>query len=236
MSGVVMGETVEKFLVPEFQIARAEQDAFALESQKRAEAAWTQGLFQDETFEIAAEGKHPALKDDEHRRGDTTLEKLEKLAPVFDAKSGTITAGNSSGITDGAAFVHLGLQKNSQTVAEILDFEIIALDPRRMGLGPVASTQNLLARQKLSIHDITHFELNEAFAAQVIACQRTLKIPAEKVNPRGGSIAIGHPIGATGTRITVTAAHAIKGKSGALALVTLCVSGGHGVALLLRAI
>lgn len=236
MSGMVMGETVERFLVPEFQVSRAEQDAYAAESQKRAAAAWEKGLFRDETFAIPADGRAPGLDTDEHRRGDSTAEKLAKLPPVFDPKTGTITAGNSSGITDGSAFVHVSTERGSHTLAEALDFEIVAIDPRRMGVGPVPAIQNLLKRHGLKVEDLEAIEINEAFAAQVIACQRTLKIPSEKLNPRGGSIAIGHPIGATGARITTTLLHTLKGKKGALGIASLCVSGGHGVAMLVRAV
>ena len=236
MSQMLMGETVEKFLVPEFKISREEQDAYAAQSQARAAAAWKAELFNDELFEIPAEGKNPALKDDEHRRADSTADKLAKLPPVFDPKGGTVTAGNSSGITDGSAFVHLSDQKLAHAQAELLDYEMIALDPRRMGLGPVESTLKLLARHNLKVSDLESVELNEAFAAQVIACQRTLKIPENKLNPRGGAIALGHPIGATGTRITVTLLNTLSGKPGALGVATLCVSGGMGVAILVKSL
>lgn len=235
MSKMLMGETVENFLVPEFQVSRAEQDAYALRSQKNADAAWKSGAFKAETFEIPADGKQVGLSEDEHRRGDTTPESLAKLAPVF-SPTGTITAGNSSGITDGAAWVHLSRDKGPHAQLEILDYETTALDPRRMGVGPVPALQNIFARQKLTVNDIEAFELNEAFAAQVIACQRTLKIPEEKLNSRGGGISIGHPIGATGARITVTLAHRLSDKPGALGVATLCVSGGLGVAMLVRAV
>jgi acetyl-CoA C-acetyltransferase len=236
MSQMVMGATVENFLVKEFQVSRKEQDEWALESQKRASVAWAQGLFSAETFAIEAVGKNPGLSSDEHCRPDTTDASLAKLPPVFDPKNGTITAGNSSGITDGAAFMLVSDTKNTQTLAEIIDFETVALEPQRMGLGPVESVQNLLKRQNLQISDIDAFELNEAFAAQLIACQRTLKISPEKLNIRGGAIALGHPIGATGARITTTLAHILKNKPGSLGVATLCVSGGHGVSILIRAV
>jgi acetyl-CoA C-acetyltransferase len=236
MSDMVMGKTVETFLVPEFKISREEQDQFALNSQKKAALAWQKGLFKDEVFIVEPDGKKPGLNNDEHRRESTDLDSLKKLAPVFDAKSGTITAGNSSGIVDGSAFVMVSDQKSTHAVLEILDFETVALDPKRMGLGPVTATQNILKRNGLTVQDIAAFELNEAFAAQVIACQRTLKIADDKINIRGGSIALGHPIGASGCRIVVTLAHILKGQSGALGLATLCVSGGHGVAVLVKAL
>ena len=236
MSEMLMGETVQRFLADQMEISRAEQDSYALESQKRATLSWQSGLFAAETFEIPADGKLSGLKDDEHRRDDSTLESLSKLAPVFDPKNGSITAGNSSGVTDGAAFIHVSDQFSAHTQAEVIDFETIAIDPRYMGLGPIAAVQNLLRRQNLQVSDLDAVELNEAFAAQVIACQRTLKVPHEKLNARGGAIAIGHPIGATGARITTTLIHQLKGKKGALGLATLCVSGGMGVALLIRAV
>lgn len=236
MADMVMGETVERFIAQELGIGRKEQDEFALRSQKLADAAWKAGHFLPETFEIPGEGRTPALREDEHRRGDSTLEALGKLAPSFDPKTGTITAGNASGITDGAAFVHVSNEKLPHAQAELIDFETIALDPRRMGLGPVPAIQNLLKRQGLTVNDMEAVEINEAFAAQVIGCQRSLKIPEEKLNPRGGSIAIGHPIGASGCRITVTLMHELKGKSGAMGLASLCVSGGMGVALLVKSL
>jgi len=236
MAKVVMGETVQTYLADELKISRDEQDAYALSSQSRAALAWQSGLFDAETFEILAEAKQPGLKNDEHRREDTTMESLKKLPPVFDPKSGTVTAGNSSGITDGAAFVFVSSEINSQSMAELIDFEIVALDPKRMGLGPVPAINNLLKRHRLKVEDFEAVEINEAFAAQVLACQRELKIPAERLNPRGGSIALGHPIGASGARISVTLLHSLKGKSGALGLAALCVSGGMGLAAIYKAL
>ncbi|MBU6154894.1 MAG: thiolase family protein [Bdellovibrionales bacterium] len=236
MANMLMGATVDTYLAKELGITRKEQDEYALLSQSRAEGAWKSGLFLAETFEIPVDGKNPGLKEDEHRRGSTTLESLAKLPPVFDKASGTVTAGNASGVTDGSAFLHLSGEKSKAMEVELLDYEMIGLDPKRMGLGPVESTRRLLARQGLQVSDLEAVELNEAFAAQVIACNRELKIPIEKLNIRGGAIAIGHPIGATGTRILVTLNHVLKGKAGALGLATLCVSGGQGVAILVRAI
>jgi acetyl-CoA C-acetyltransferase len=235
MSDRLMGATVEDFLVPEFLISRDEQDRFSLASQIKAEKAWTMGTFKDEVLPMP-EGPKGALpiSNDEHRRGDTTLDKLSKLSPVFDEKKGTITAGNSSGITDGAAFLHLTTEESRDNLSEIIDWEVVALDPRRMGLGPVESTLKLLSRNGLKVGDVASFELNEAFAGQVLACQKTLKIPENKLNPKGGAIALGHPIGCTGARITTTLVHTLKAQSGAFGIATLCVSGGMGVALLIR--
>jgi acetyl-CoA C-acetyltransferase len=234
MADMLMGETVERFLAQELGITRHEQDEYALSSQSRADLAWKSGAYKDETFPIEINpGKF--FLEDEHRRGDTTLESLGKLLPVFDPKDGTITAGNSSGITDGAAFIHVSSQRHfSHIQAEILDFESVALDPKKMGLGPVQAIQNLLSRHKLSVQDLESVEINEAFAAQVLACQRVLKIPSAKLNPNGGSIAIGHPIGASGARVLVTLLHSLKNKKGALGIAALCVSGGQGTAVLVR--
>jgi acetyl-CoA C-acetyltransferase len=235
MADMLMGATVENYLAGELGISRQEQDSYALRSQQRAELAWTTGAFLQETFSIEGDGKAPGLSEDEHRRGSTTLESLAKLPPVFDRKNGSVTAGNSSGITDGAAFVRLS-DSGVGAEAELLDFEMVALDPKRMGLGPIEATRRMLDRQGLKIEDLEAVELNEAFAAQVLACNRDLRIPEERLNVRGGAIAIGHPIGATGTRILVTLIHILKGKPGALGVATLCVSGGQGFAVLLRSV
>ncbi len=236
MANMLMGATVDQYLAAELNISRKEQDEYALQSQVRAEHAWKSGLFAGETFEIVGTEKNPGLKEDDHRRPQTTLESLAKLPPVFDKKSGTVTAGNASGVTDGAAFVQLTSDRRASSELELLDYETIALDPKRMGLGPIESTLRLLKRQGLTVQDLEAVELNEAFAAQVIACNRVLKIPNERLNVRGGAIALGHPIGATGTRILVTLSNVLKGKTGALGIATLCVSGGQGVAVLVRSI
>jgi acetyl-CoA C-acetyltransferase len=242
MSQMLMGETVETFLAKEMEITREEQDEFALSSQERAAKAWKSGFFKNETFKIPThshqkgDSEDAFLETDEHRREGTTLESLAKLSPVFDLKRGSVTAGNSSGITDGAAFVHLSDEKYPHMQVEVLDYEVVALDPKRMGLGPVPATLNLLKRHALKAEDLEAVEINEAFAAQVLACQRELKIPQVKMNAWGGAIALGHPIGATGVRIVVTLSHRLKGKKGALGLATLCVSGGQGVAVLVRSL
>lgn len=235
MADMLMGATVENFIAKELNVSRQDQDAFALRSQQLAAKAWSEGLFNAEIFSVISEGKE-ILKTDEHMRPDTTLETLAKLRPVFDQSSGSVTAGNASGITDGAAFMYVSEEKNTMTDVEFLDYEVVGLDPKRMGLGPIEAVRRLLARQKLQVSDIDVFELNEAFAAQVIACQRELKIPLERLNLNGGAIAIGHPIGATGARILVTLNHLLRGKTDALGVATLCVSGGQGIAVLVRGV
>lgn len=235
MADMVMGETVEKFIAGPKKISRKAQDEWALLSHKRAAEAAAKKFFDGEIISIPAEGKNPALTQDEAVRTDSSLEALAKLPSAF-GENGTLTAGNSSPITDGAAWLWISTERGPNALAEIIDFEMSALDPKLMGLGPVKCTTNLLARQKLQMKDIEVVELNEAFAAQVLAVQAELKIPTEKLNPRGGAIAIGHPIGASGARILTTLVHQLKDKSGALGLATLCVSGGQGYAMLLKAL
>jgi acetyl-CoA C-acetyltransferase len=235
MAKMLMGATVDTYLAGELGISRAEQDDYALQSQQRADKAWKNGEFDAETFEIKGDEKNPSLRDDEHRRAQTTLESLAKLPPVFDKIKGTVTAGNSSGIVDGAAFLRVSDQWEGAEL-ELLDYESIALDPKRMGLGPIEAMRKILQRQGLQISDLEAVELNEAFAAQVIACNRELNIPNERLNIRGGGISIGHPIGATGARILVTLSHLLKGKPGSLGVAALCVSGGQGVSVLVRAV
>jgi len=237
MADRLMGATVEEFVVPQFKVTREEQDKFALNSQLKAGRALKENTFASETFPIIdLKTQKTLLAVDEHARPDSTLESLAKLSPVF-SKTGSITAGNSSGITDGAAFVDVVAQKHSDTLAEIIDWEFCALDPKLMGLGPIECTQKLLERQKLTTDDLEIVEINEAFAAQVIACQRVLNIPDNKINVNGGAIALGHPIGATGTRILVTLAHELKRRgSQKLGLATLCISGGQGAAFLIRSL
>ena len=240
LSGLLMGQTAEK-LARQYDISRQEQDEFALRSQQRAEAANESGRFKDEvmTLEIGGKkGESTAFAHDEHCRTGTTLQDMAKLAPVF-YKDGSVTAGNSSGITDGAAAVvvlsedalkHFGITPQ----ARIVDYEICGVAPEIMGIGPVPAVRTLLERQRLSLSEIDLIELNEAFAAQVIACDRELHFDPERLNVNGGAIALGHPIGCTGVRITTTLIHEMQKRQARLGLATLCVSGGLGLALLLE--
>jgi len=175
---------------------------------------------------------------DEHVRNNTTIEELRKLAPVF-SKDGTVTAGNSSGITDGAAaLVVMNEQALKAAAADplvrIVDYEIVGVAPEIMGIGPVPAVRSLLERRKLSLSDIDLVELNEAFAAQVIACDRDLQFDHEKLNVNGGAIALGHPIGCSGVRITTTLLYEMKRRKARRGLATLCISGGMGIALLVE--
>jgi acetyl-CoA C-acetyltransferase len=240
LSGLVMGETAEN-LARRYEISRAEQDEYALRSQQRAQAAIESGRFAEEvlSLEIAGrKGETIEFSRDEHYRPNTTMRNLAKLPPVF-VEDGTVTAGNSSGITDGAAAVVVmneGALKESgaEPEARIVDYEIVGMAPEIMGIGPVPAIRALLERQKLTLAEIDLVELNEAFAAQVIACDRDLHFDPEKLNVNGGAIALGHPIGCTGVRITTTLLHEMKKRKAQRGLATLCISGGMGIAMLVE--
>ena len=240
LSGLIMGETVEN-LARQYEISREAQDAYALRSQQRAAAAIDSGRFDAEITPVELKGKRGEavlFARDEHPRADTSPEGLRKLAPVFSA-DGTVTAGNSSGITDGAAAVLVMEEETlkasgAEPQARIVDYEIAGVAPAIMGIGPVPACRALLARQRLTLDDIDLIELNEAFAAQVIACDRELKFDADRLNVNGGAIALGHPIGCTGVRITTTLLHEMHKRRARRGLTTLCVSGGLGLALLLE--
>lgn len=236
LAKMVMGETAE-VLGEQYKVTREEQDQFALCSQKRAAAAQSSGRFDNEIVPVTIEGKKgiTVFSRDEHLFADVTLEKMAKLAPVF-SKTGTITAGNSSGITDGAAAVLLAGEKfvkanNLKPLARIIAVTSAGVDPRIMGIGPVPAIRKLEKKYGLKLADFDLVELNEAFAAQVLACDRDLHFDHDKLNVNGGAIALGHPIGCTGTRITVTLLHEMLKRKSRLGLATLCVSGGMGMAL-----
>ena len=236
MAKMVMGETAE-VLAEQYKITRDEQDEFALASQTRAAAALTSDRFKEELAPVTIETKKgtQVFARDEHPFPDASLEKLAKLAPVF-SKSGTITAGNSSGITDGAAAVVIAsesfVQKNNlKPLARILAVSSAGVDPRVMGIGPVPAMRKMEHKHGLKLADFDLVELNEAFAAQVLACDRELHFDRNKLNVNGGAIALGHPIGCTGTRITVTLLHEMLKRKAKRGVATLCVSGGMGMAL-----
>lgn len=240
LSGLVMGETAEN-LAQRYEISRTEQDEFALRSQQRAATAIQSGRFNAEIVPLnipSNKGASTSFELDEHPRANTSINDLAKLSPVFSA-DGTVTAGNSSGITDGAAAVMVLSEEainrfGVTTVARIVDYEITGVAPEIMGVGPVPAIRALLTRQQLTLPDIDLIELNEAFAAQVIACDRELSFDNEKLNVNGGAIALGHPIGCTGVRITTTLLHEMARRDAKLGLATLCVSGGMGLALLVE--
>jgi acetyl-CoA C-acetyltransferase len=240
LSGLVMGETAEN-LARRYKISRIAQDEFAMRSQEKTQTAIDSGRFKEEVLPLeisGPKGETTSFAQDEHPRSGTTLQNLAKLPPVF-SKDGTVTAGNSSGITDGAAAVTLlseeGLKQCGATPhARIVDYEITGVAPEIMGIGPVPAIRALLERQHLTLAEIDLIELNEAFAAQVIACDRELGLDTERLNVNGGAIALGHPIGCTGVRITTTLLHEMERREARLGMATLCVSGGMGLALLLE--
>jgi acetyl-CoA C-acetyltransferase len=239
MAKMVMGETAE-VLAEHYKITRDEQDEYALLSQTRAARAIAAGRFDSELAPVTIEGKKgaTAFSRDEHPFADASLEKLGKLAPVF-SKTGTVTAGNSSGITDGAAAVivaseHFVKTNNLKPLARISAVTSAGVDPRTMGIGPVPALRKLEEKHNLRLHEFGLIELNEAFAAQVLACDRELNFNRDRLNVNGGAIAIGHPIGCTGTRITVTLLHEMLKRNTRRGVATLCVSGGLGMALALE--
>jgi acetyl-CoA C-acetyltransferase len=240
LSKLVMGETAE-VLAEQYHIAREEQDSYALLSQQRARRAIESGRFADEIVPVTVKDKRGdrQLAADEHPRFDATAASLAKLPPVF-SKNGTVTAGNASGITDGAAALILvsedRLKRGSaKPLARIVDSSTAGVDPRVMGIGPVPAVEKLLKKSGHRIEDFDLIELNEAFAAQVLACDRELRFDRERLNVNGGAIALGHPIGCTGARILVTLVHEMLKRQARRGLATLCVSGGLGMALELEA-
>ena len=239
LAQMVMGETAE-LLAGQYKISREEQDEFALTSQSRAARAIAAGRLDAEIAPVTIQGKKGAtvFARDEHPFPDASMEKLAKLPPVFSA-TGTITAGNSSGITDGAAAMVVASEPfvkegNLKPLARIVAIASAGVDPRTMGIGPVPALQKLADKHNLRVQDFGLMELNEAFAAQVLACDRVLNFNRDRLNVNGGAIALGHPIGCTGTRITVTLLHEMLKRNTKRGVATLCVSGGMGMALALE--
>jgi acetyl-CoA C-acetyltransferase len=239
MAKMVMGETAE-LLAEQYKISREEQDQYALCSQTRAARAIESGRFNEEIVPVTLESKKGphTFSRDEHPFAGATLDKMSKLQPVF-SKTGTITAGNSSGITDGAAAVVLASEDlvkkdHLKPLARILAVSSAGVDPRIMGIGPVPALGKLEQKHQLRLADFDLIELNEAFAAQVLACDRELHFDHSKLNVNGSAIALGHPIGCSGTRITVTLLHEMLKRKAGRGVATLCVSGGMGMALALE--
>jgi acetyl-CoA C-acetyltransferase len=237
LCGLLMGETAEN-LVDRYGLSRAEQDEFALESQQKAAAgARARGA---EMFAVEAPGGRGSVTvtEDEHPRPETTLERLAQLEPVF-REGGSVTAGTSSGITDGAAAMVLMSASRAQAegrrpLARIIGMSWAGVLPEIMGIGPVPATKKVLERTGLSLADIDLIEINEAFAAQVLACERELKFDRDRLNVHGGGISLGHPIGMSGARIILSLAYAMRSRGAALGLATLCISGGQGLAVVLE--
>ena len=234
--GYHMGITAEN-VAEKFQVTREDQDKFALNSQEKALAAQKQKKFNNEIIDFVIKSKKAEINfnRDEHPREGINLDKLSRLKPVF-KKNGTVTAGNASGINDGAAAVvlmsgELASKKGIQKLVTIKSWASCGVEPALMGTGPIPSVKKALDIAGWSINDVDLFEINEAFAAQSIAVLKTLSIPEEKVNVNGGAIALGHPIGASGTRILVTLIHEMIARDSKKGLATLCIGGGMGIAI-----
>jgi acetyl-CoA C-acetyltransferase len=235
-----MGMTAEE-IVSRYRISRAEQDAFSAESQRRATAAIQSGAFKEEIVPVDVpqrRGDPVRVEIDEHPRAGTTAERLAGLKAAFKS-DGSVTAGNASGINDGASALVVtssdrARQLGRQPLAKILSFGSVGVEPIVMGMGPVGAIRLALKRAGLSIGDIDLFELNEVFAAQSLAVMRELDLEPARVNTRGGAIALGHPIGASGARILTTLIHALRAKGGGTGLASLCIGGGMGIAMVVQ--
>ncbi len=237
LCGLVMGETAEN-LVDRYDITREEQDEFALGSQHKAAAGASRRAEELFRVETVLNGRPVTVSEDEHPRPDTTLEGLAKLKPVF-REGGSVTAGNSSGITDGAAAMVVMSETRAkgegrEPLARIVAWSWAGVPPELMGIGPVPATAKVLDKTGLTIADFDLIEMNEAFAAQVIACERELKFDRDRLNPNGGGISLGHPIGMSGARIILALAYELRATGKSLGLATLCISGGQGLAVVLE--
>ncbi len=236
---ISLGETAE-VVAQRYKITRAEQDAFAVESQRRAEAALKACVFSDELVPVPLPDGATLAKD-EYPRAGTTLEAVGKLKPAF-TKDGTVTAASSSGINDGAAALLIMDRSRAveggggrwKPLARVVATAVAGVDPSCMGLGPIPATQKALKRAGMTIDQIDLVELNEAFAAQAIACVRELKLDPAKVNLYGGAIALGHPLGATGARILTTLVHALRRTKSRYGLATMCIGVGQGIAMIVE--
>jgi 3-oxoadipyl-CoA thiolase len=229
---IALGETAE-LVAERYKITRAEQDAFAVESQRRADAALTACVFTDELVRVPLTDGTTFAKD-EYPRSGTTLESVAKLKPAF-KQDGTVTAASSSGINDGAAALLIkGGKGGIEPLARVVATAVAGVDPSYMGLGPIPATQKVLKRAGLTIDQIDLIELNEAFAAQAIACIRELKLDPAKVNIYGGAIALGHPLGATGARLLTTLVHALRRTKSRYGLCAMCIGVGQGIAMIVE--
>lgn len=234
-----MGMTAEN-VAEQWEISREDQDAVAVESHRRAAAAAEAGYFKDQILpmEIKSRKGSTFFDTDEHVRGDVTLEDMAKLRTVF-KKDGVVTAGNASGINDAAAAVVMmeasaAKAKGLKPMARLVDYTLAGVDPKIMGIGPVPAIQKLFERTGLTAADMDVIELNEAFAAQAMACVKDLELPADKVNPNGSGISLGHPIGATGAVLTVKAMYELQRTGGRYALISMCIGGGQGIAAIIE--
>ncbi|WP_431028016.1 acetyl-CoA C-acetyltransferase [Lysinibacillus sp. LZ02] len=240
-TGNGMGMTAEK-LAEQYEISREEQDAFALLSNARAVVARDAGKFKEEIVPVTVKTRkgETAIDTDEHIKEDGTMASLAKLRPAF-KKDGTVTAANASGINDGAASVVVASDQfvqehNLKPIARIVSWGVAGVDPTIMGIGPVPAMKQALERANLKIEDLDVVEVNEAFAAQYLAVEKALGLDREKTNVNGGAIALGHPVGASGTRVILSAAYELKRRGGKYAAASLCIGGGQGIALIIEAV
>jgi acetyl-CoA acetyltransferase family protein len=238
-----MAETAEA-LADAYKLARNDVDAVALRSQQRSEAAWRSGAFADEVVPVTVSNRKSKQAEpwaaDEHRRPDTTAEGLAKLAPYF-RKDGVVTAGNASGICDGAAALVLASAEFARAnglrpLARLMSWAVTGVDPGIMGIGPVPAGRKALQRADLSLEDMDLVEINEAFAAQYLAVERELGLDPERTNVDGGAIAIGHPLGASGARLTLHLVHSLRRREARLGLAAACIGGGQGQAVVVEAL
>lgn len=240
LCGQLMGETADN-LAKQYVVSRAEQDQYAVDSQQRSQRAREQGWFASEIVPVQVSNKKNQIclvEHDEHPRDNVAIADLQKLTPVFQ-KDGAVHPGNSSGITDGAAAVLVADEETFRHIqrfpsARILDYTTAGVNPAIMGIGPVPAVKKLLGRSGMTVGEIDLIELNEAFAAQVLACARELKLDLERINVNGGAISLGHPIGCSGARIVVTLMHEMHRRKARYGIATLCISGGMGMAMLLE--
>jgi len=238
---ISLGATAE-LVAKQYGITREEQDEFAYRSQQRAQAALEQGIFDAELVPVPMTQKGGTVEQvarDEHPRAGVTVEKLAQLKPAFVRQGGTVTAGSSSGINDGAAALLVlgGTSRGlggAEPMARIVGSAVAGVDPSTMGIGPVPATRKVLQRTGLSMNDIELVELNEAFAAQAIACIRELKLEPERVNIHGGAIALGHPLGCTGAKILTTLVHSLERTGSRYGLATMCIGVGQGIAMIVE--
>lgn len=236
---ISLGETAER-VAAMYGIERGAQDAFAAESQRRAQAAIASGIFAMETIgiEVRRDGAAETVARDEPPRADVTVEGLSRLAPAF-VKDGTVTVGTSSGINDGAAALAVAsaaavTELGLRPLARVVSSAVAGVDPSRMGLGPVPATRKALERAGLTVRDLDLIELNEAFAAQALACMQELRLDPDRVNIYGGAIALGHPLGASGARMLTTLVHALHRTRGRYGLATMCIGVGQGIAMVVE--
>jgi acetyl-CoA acyltransferase 2 len=237
--GCYMAQTSNN-LSKDFGISRADQDEFALLSQRRAAAAWESCRMSQEVVPVeVGKGKRAKrIERDDHMRPESTMEELAQLPPAFD-KEGFVTAGNASGIVDGAAMMLLTTAERAQErgwkpLGRILGWSVVGVEPSRMGIGPAPAIRALLARQGMQLGDVDLLEINEAFAGQILAVIRDLGLDVEKLNVNGGAIALGHPLGATGTRLLITLLKELRRRGGGVGVASACIGGGQGIAMLVE--